>query len=340
MGFFKKISEKFKIKKSIAKQIAENNEVNKVASQTKFDDGLKKSANSLQGKIDQLAKKYKRIDDQMIEAIEESLLSFDVGTVATRKIVDAIVNEIKYQNVDDPQLIKQIIIDKLFIYYIQDTITNTELNIKDNQTNVILVVGVNGVGKTTTTAKLANKFIRDGKTVSLVAGDTFRAGAVEQLKVWANKLNINITLPKIEGQDPASVIYEGVKWGYENKIDIVLCDTSGRLQNKINLMNELKKINNVIKKYDSYQPCETLLVLDATTGQSGILQAKAFNEITNLTGIILTKMDSTSAGGIVLSIKDNYNLPVKYIGLGEGINDLSLFDLEKYIDGLTQGIKL
>ena len=245
-----------------------------------------------------------------------------------------------YQKVNDPDLIKSIIIDKIFIYYIQDTEINTAINLKENQTNVVLVVGVNGVGKTTSIAKITKKFIDENKKVLLVAGDTFRAGAVEQLKVWAQRLGVDIELPNKEGQDPASVIYAGVKKGYEQKYDLVICDTSGRLQNKINLMNELKKIHDVIHKFDEYAPHETLLVLDATQGQSGINQAKAFNEVTKISGIILTKMDSTSRGGIVLAIKDAFNIPVKLIGLGEKLEDLSVFDLEMYVDSIVLGMKL
>ena len=245
-----------------------------------------------------------------------------------------------YQKVNDPELIKSIIIDKIFIYYIQDTEINTEINLKQNQTNVVLVVGVNGVGKTTSIAKITKKFINENKKVLLVAGDTFRAGAVEQLKVWAQRLNVDIELPIKEGQDPASVIYSGVKKGYEEEYDLVICDTSGRLQNKINLMNELKKIHDVIHKFDQNAPHETLLVLDATQGQSGINQAKALMKLQKISGIVLTKMDSTSRGGIVLAIKDAFNIPVKLIGLGEKLDDLSVFDLEMYVDSMVLGMKL
>ncbi|EGZ30839.1 signal recognition particle-docking protein FtsY [Malacoplasma iowae 695] len=256
------------------------------------------------------------------------------------KIVDAIRDEINFQNVKDPKLIKEIIVDKIFTYYIQDTNVNTFLNVKNDRTNVILVTGVNGVGKTTSIAKIANKFKKEKKKILLVAGDTFRAGAVEQLNVWSQKIGTDIVLPDKPNQDPASVIYMGLKKGYEEKYDLIICDTSGRLQNKVNLMNELKKIHQVIHKFDNSAPHEVLLVLDATTGQSGIIQAKAFKEITDVTGIILAKMDSTSKGGIILSIKDNFDIPVKYIGLGEKLEDLSPFDLEKFIIGITKELKI
>ncbi len=337
MGWLKNLINKIKHKKAekTAKQIEATTQIAKT-DQTTFDKGLKKSGGAFQEAINDLVKQNAKVDQAMLDNIEEMLIGFDVGTGATRKIMQAIEDEIKYQNVEDPKLVKQIIVDKIFVYYIQDTIIDSGLNIKDGKTNVILVSGVNGVGKTTTIAKLAKRLLDMNKTVCLIAGDTFRAGAVEQLDIWAQRLNIHCFKPKTSGQDPASVIYEGVKWASENKIDVVLCDTSGRLQNKINLMNELKKIDSVIKKFVSDQPCESLLVLDATTGQSGIIQAKAFSEVTKLTGIVLTKMDSTSKGGIILAIKDNFNIPVKFIGLGETYNDLQPFDIEKFVIGLTK----
>ncbi len=340
MSFFDKIKEAFKRKKNVTNEIAKKNEKDVFVSQKKFDIGLRKSSSALSEKINNLSKKYHSVNEKLIEEIEEALIQFDLGYASTKKILDAIVDEIKYQHVNDPKLIKEIIVDKLFVYYIQNTIIDVDLNIKDGQTNIILVTGSNGVGKTTSIAKIANLYKQNNYSVCLVAGDTFRAGAVKQLEIWANRINVPIFLPKKEGQDPASVIYQGITFAKENKIDIVICDTSGRLQNKTNLMNELKKINNVIKKIDPNQPCESLLVIDALTGQNGILQAKTFNEITKITGIILTKMDSTSKGGIILSIKDAFNLPVKFIGFGEQINDLYKFDLEKFINGLTNSINI
>lgn len=348
MGFLKKLIDKIKGKKTLSEKIEEKNIENKAevyvkqesVSQKKFDDGLKKSSSNLSQAIAEISKKYKEVDESLYESVEELLISYDVGVTATMKIVDAIRDEVNFQNVKDPKLIKEIIVDKIFTYYIQDTNVNTFLNVKNDRTNVILVTGVNGVGKTTSIAKIANKFKKDNKKILLVAGDTFRAGAVEQLNVWSKKIGVDIVLPDKPNQDPASVIYTGVKKGYEEKYDLVICDTSGRLQNKVNLMNELKKIHQVIYKFDNSAPHEVLLVLDATTGQSGIVQAKAFKEITDVTGIILAKMDSTSKGGIILSIKDNFDIPVKYIGLGEKLEDLSPFDLEKFIIGITKELKI
>ncbi len=337
MGFFKNLINKIRHKKAekTAEKIQETTQIAQVDQKT-FDEGLKKSGGVFKSALDDLVKEHKKVDAAMLESIEEMLIGFDVGTGATTKIMQAIEDEIKFQNVEDASLVKQIIIDKIFVYYIQDTIIDNGLNLKQGETNVILVSGVNGVGKTTSIAKIAHYLLDKGMKVCLVAGDTFRAGAVEQLNIWAQRLNIQCFKPKFANQDPASVIYEGVKWANENKIDVVLCDTSGRLQNKINLMNELKKIDGVIKKFNPNQPCESLLVLDATTGQSGIAQAKAFQEVTKLTGIILTKMDSTSKGGIILAVKDNFNIPVKFIGLGETYNDLQPFDIEKFVIGLTK----
>ena len=204
----------------------------------------------------------------------------------------------------------------------------------DNGPTVLLFVGVNGVGKTTTIGKLANKYKSEGKKVMLIAGDTFRAGAVEQLKIWADRTD-SLFFGK-ENIDPAGVIYEGLEIAIKENVDIVLVDTAGRLQNKVNLMNELEKMNKVIGKLIPNAPQETLLIIDATTGQNGILQAESFKEITNITGIVLTKLDGTAKGGIVLAIKESVGIPVKFIGLGEGMDDLKSFDIEEYIYGLLK----
>ncbi len=342
MGFFKKIFSKFSNKKDdVAEKISQKNDENRIFkasdNQKKFDEGLRKSSSTLNEAIIDLVTKHKSINFEFYESLEELLIMYDVGYVATTKIVKSIEEEVNYRQVKDPSLIKQILIDKIFTYYIQDTDINTNINLFDNKTNVVLVVGVNGVGKTTSIAKITKYFVDKNKKVLLVAGDTFRAGAVEQLKIWAERLNVDIVVPKKVGQETASVIFEGVKKGYEEKYDLVICDTSGRLQNKVNLMNELKKVNDIIHRYDKTAPHETLLVLDATTGQSGLAQAQAFNEVTKLTGIVLAKMDSTSKGGIVLAIKDMFNLPVKFIGLGEKLDDLKPFDLEQFVDAMTAG---
>lgn len=339
-SFFKKLFSKSSKKTEIVKQIAKKNEENSVFkledNKEKFDLGLKKNSSILKEGINSLLTKYSTINEELFESLEELLISYDVGYGATQKIIDAVKDEILMQNIKETKLIKQIFIDKMFIYYINNSIISTDINLKNDRTNVVLVVGVNGVGKTTSIAKITNKFVNQNKKVLLVAGDTFRAGAVEQLKIWSSRLGVDIILPEKPNQDPASLIYKGVEKGYNEKYDLVICDTSGRLQNKVNLMNELKKIYNVIHKFDQNAPHETLLVLDATTGQSGLNQAKAFHEVSNITGIILAKMDSTSRGGIIFAIKDLFDIPVKFIGLGEGIDDLEPFDLQKFIDGMGQ----
>lgn len=341
MGLFNlaKIKEKIKEKqkqKEIKKKIDDNKVFKQENTKEKFDNGLRNSSKGLTSIVNNIVSQCTQIDDNLFELLEEQLIAYDVGYNATIKIVDAIKEEIKYQNISSIDEITQVILDKILVYYIQDSSIDTDINLENNRTNVVLVVGVNGVGKTTSIAKIANKFIKENKKVLLVAGDTFRAGAVEQLSKWAQRLNVDIVLPKKDGQDPASVIYEGLEKGYNDKYDLIICDTSGRLQNKVNLMNELNKIIKIIHKFDPQAPHETLLVLDATTGQSGLNQAKAFNEVGLVSGIILTKMDSSSKGGIVLAIKDLFNIPVKFIGLGESLDDLEPFDIEKFIAGLIK----
>ena len=339
MGFFSKLFNKLHKKEStkVAEQIEQINAQNRIFkdnSNSKFDEGLRKSSNNLNLAITELMKNHTNIDSSLYESLEDMLVMYDVGYSAALKIVDAVRDEVNYQNINKKELIKEILLDKMLTYYIQDTNLNTNINFNENKTNTILIIGANGVGKTTSIAKIANYFVKNHKKVLLVAGDTFRAGAIEQLKAWAEKLNVDIVIPKHDKQETASVIYEGLQKGYSEKYDVIICDTSGRLQNKINLMNELKKIYDIIHKFDESAPHESLLVLDATTGQSGLSQAKMFNEVAKLSGIILSKMDSTSKGGIVLAIKDMFNIPVKFIGLGEGLDDLRIFDLEKFIHGL------
>ncbi|MGL5245962.1 MAG: signal recognition particle-docking protein FtsY [Mycoplasmoidaceae bacterium] len=346
MGLFKKFIDKIKNKK-LAKKIEEKNIENKSKiykvknlEQDKFDKGLKKSSNKLSIAIKEISKKYFEVNEEFFENLEEIFILSDFGISATNKIINAIREEIKFQAVKDPKLIESIIIDKIFVYYIQETDVDINLNLENNRTNIILVSGVNGVGKTTSIAKLANILKKDNKKVLLVAADTFRAGAIEQLEIWSERLKVEIVKPEKYGQDPSSVIYKGIKKGKDEKFDVVICDTSGRLENKNNLMEELKKMNKVIKNFDPSAPHEKLLVLDATTGQSGLNQAKVFKEIGDISGIILTKMDGTSKGGIILAIKDIFDIPVKFIGLGESLDDLAPFDLEMFITAITKDLDI
>ncbi|MGL5643634.1 MAG: signal recognition particle-docking protein FtsY [Metamycoplasmataceae bacterium] len=304
----------------------------------KYVSGLSKSGNNFSQKIIELQNKHNKIDDAFFEELEEILIMSDISVNLVMTIIDEIKKEVKTENVVNRDLINEIIADKMFVIYANQSIVDTTLKLNNEGLNVLLIVGVNGSGKTTSIAKIANKLILEGKKVLIAAGDTFRAGAVQQLKIWADRVGADIVLPEKEGADPSSVVYKSLTMANEGSYDVLIVDTAGRLQNKVNLMNELAKMTGIIKKFVPNAPHESLLVLDATTGQNGILQAKSFKEVAPLTGIILTKMDGTSNGGIILSIKDQLDMDVKLIGLGEKIDDLQEFDLDAYIYGLTKGL--
>jgi len=261
----------------------------------------------------------------------------DIGVNTVMNFMDRLRDRVKHEKIENTEDLKEIIIDELFIIYVNDEVLVNKINFNDNGPTVVLFVGVNGVGKTTTIAKIASKMKKEGKKVLLVGGDTFRAGAVLQLEDWGKKIGVDF-FGKEQGADPASVVFDGLVKAKEENYDLVLVDTAGRLQNKVNLMKELEKINRVIGQQVEGGPHETLLVIDATTGQNGISQAKSFKEITSITGIVLTKLDGTAKGGIVLAIKDEVSIPVKYIGLGEREEDLQVFDIEKYIYGLFKDL--
>ena len=326
MSFFSKLKDKF-IKKE-EKNTKEENESIEI-----YDKGLTKSRSTFSSRLLDLTRRYSKIDEEYFEELEEILINADIGVNTVMNFMDKLRKRVKDEKITDPNFLKEVIVDELFIIYVGGALLSTNLNRNETNPTVYLFVGVNGVGKTTTIAKLALKEKEKNRKVLLIAGDTFRAGATKQLQEWAERIGVDF-YGKSEGVDPASVIYEGLEYAINNDIDTVLIDTAGRLQNKTNLMMELEKINRVIKKIIDRQPDETLLVIDATTGQNGISQAKAFKEITDLTGIILTKLDGTAKGGIVLAIKEEVNLPVKYIGLGETAKDLQEFDIEKYIYSL------
>ena len=298
-----------------------------------YDEGLKKTRNYFTDKISILNGKYKKVNDEYFEELEEILIMADIGVNTVMDFIDRLRDRVKHEKIEDPEYLKELIVDELFIIYVNDEVIVNKINYNEDGPTVILFVGVNGVGKTTTIAKLASKLKDEGKSVMMVAGDTFRAGANKQLEEWSMRVGVSF-VGKEEGADAASVVYEGLEKAIEEDIDVVLIYTAGRLQNKVNLMKELEKINRVIGKIIEDGPHETLLVLDATTGQNGISQAKSFKEITNITGIVLTKLDGTAKGGIVLAIKEEVGIPVKYIGLGETKEDLQVFDIEKYIYGL------
>ena len=298
-----------------------------------YDKGFEKTRRGLSDKLNNLNKKYSKVNSEYFEELEELLIMADIGVNTVMNFMDRLVTRAKKEKISDPEILKELIVDELFIIYVNEEILDDKIKYNKNGPTVLLFVGVNGVGKTTTIAKLAKKEKDQGKKVLLVAGDTFRAGAIEQLSLWADRVGVDIVTSN-EGSDPSSVMYTALEKANKENYDVVLIDTAGRLQNKVNLMNELDKVNRVIGKLIEGAPQETLLVIDATTGQNGISQAKQFKEITNITGIVLTKLDGTAKGGIVLAIKDEVNIPVKFIGLGEGMDDLQSFDIEKYIYGL------
>ena len=299
-----------------------------------FDKGLEKTRKEFVSELSILGHKYHKVNDDYFEELEAILIKADIGIRTVTEFLDRLRKRVKDEKIEDTEYLREVIIDELFMIYVNGDSLTDKINIQEDGPTVILMVGVNGVGKTTTIGKLANKYHNEGKKVMLIAGDTFRAGAVPQLKEWAERTD-SLFVGK-ENMDPASVIYDGLEEALKEKADIVLIDTAGRLQNKVNLMNELEKINKVIGKFIPGAPHETLLIIDATTGQNGITQAISFKEIRNITGIVLTKLDGTAKGGIVLAIKEEVNLPVKFVGLGEGINDLKSFDIEDYIYGLLK----
>lgn len=311
-------------------------EVKKDETVKKYDEGLEKSRNEFVSKLSMLGIKYTKINDEYFDELENILIMADIGVNTVMDFMDRLRKRVKSENITDTKYLNEVIVDELFIIYVNNESITDKINMAEDGPTVILMVGVNGVGKTTTIAKLAYKYKNEGKKVMLVAGDTFRAGAVEQLKIWADRTD-TLFYGK-ENIDPAGVIFDGLTKAKEENADIVLIDTAGRLHNKVNLMKELEKINKVIGKIIPNAPHETLLVIDATTGQNGIMQAKAFKEITNITGIVLTKLDGTAKGGIVLAIKEEVNIPVKFVGLGEKMTDLIAFDIENYIYGLFKDL--
>ena len=302
----------------------------------KYDKGLSKSRKEFTTELSNLSKKYKNIDEDYFEELENILIMADIGINTVMKFIDKLRKRVKEENISDSNILKEIIIDELLIMYVDNSILNSKVKYSDEGPTVILFVGVNGVGKTTSIGKIASKMKSAGKKVLLVAADTFRAGATEQLVEWGNKIDVNVVTTT--SKDPSAAVYDGINMAIKDKYDVVLIDTAGRLQNKVNLMNELGKINSVIKKLIPEAPDETMLVIDATTGQNGIAQAKSFNEVTDITGIVLTKLDGTAKGGIVLAIKEETGIPVKYVGLGEKVEDLEPFDIEKYIYGLFKDL--
>lgn len=319
MSFFKKLKEK------ISKQTDTVTE--------KFKHGLEKTRNSFADKVNDLVYRYRKVDEDFFEELEEILIGADVGVATVMELIDQLKEEVQRRNIQDSKEVQAVISEKLVGIYKGDSDFSNEINMQEDQLTVVLFVGVNGVGKTTTIGKLAHKFKSEGKSVLLAAGDTFRAGAIEQLEVWGDRVGVEV-IKQGSGSDPAAVMYDAVQAAKARKVDVLLCDTAGRLQNKVNLMKELEKVKRVIEREVPGAPHEVLLVIDATTGQNGLSQAKTFREATNVTGIVLTKLDGTAKGGIVLAIRNEMDVPVKFVGLGEQMDDLQQFDPEQYVYGL------
>lgn len=326
MGIFDKLKKSF-IKEKKETKTEETKDI-KI-----YDKGLTKTRDNFVSKLINITNKYNKITEEFFYELEEILIMADIGVNTVMDFMEKLRKRVKEEKIDDPKMLKEIIVDELFIIYVNEEIIVNKINYAKEGPTIILFIGVNGVGKTTSIAKIAQKEKDKGKKVLMVGADTFRAGAVKQLKEWADKTGSGFVGDESK-KDPASVVYDGLKKAQEENFDIVLIDTAGRLQNKVNLMKELEKINRVITNFIPEAPHETLLVIDATTGQNGISQAKTFKEVTNITGIILTKLDGTAKGGIVLAIKSEVDIPVKYVGLGETKDDLQVFDIEKYIYGL------
>lgn len=293
----------------------------------KLKDGLTKTRNGLTDKINEVLKLAVKIDDDLYDELEEALITSDIGMETTLEIIDRLKDKIRDEKINDTELVipalKEIIKDMLS--------EGTDEIYEDKK--VMLIIGVNGVGKTTSIGKLASKKKSEGKRVVLAAADTFRAAAIDQIEIWSQRAGVDL-IKQSEGSDPAAVVYDGIQAAKSRKADILICDTAGRLHNKKNLMNELDKINRVIDREIGEGLKETLLVLDGTTGQNAIIQAKQFMEVCKIDGIILTKLDGTAKGGVVISIKQSLNIPVRYIGVGEGIDDLQEFDAKAFAEAL------
>lgn len=296
----------------------------------KLKDSLEKTRNKLTDQIDEVLRGYAKIDEELFEDLEDILITSDVGMNTTMEVMDRLRESVRTQGITDPARVKEILRDQL-VGLIEEN--QKETGFTEKRPAIVLVIGVNGVGKTTSTGKLAANFKADGNTVLLAAADTFRAAAIDQLIIWSDRAGVEIVHQQ-EGSDPASVVFDAIQKARAQEADILICDTAGRLHNKSNLMKELEKIHRVIEREYPQATLETLLVLDATTGQNALSQAKEFTEVANPTGIILTKLDGTAKGGVVFPLMLEYQIPVKYIGLGEGLEDLEPFDAVEFVEAI------
>ncbi|GGA39996.1 signal recognition particle-docking protein FtsY [Paenibacillus physcomitrellae] len=321
MSFFKKLRESISSKtESVTRQ---------------FKEGLEKSRKGFVEKVAELVTRRKKIDEEFFEELEEILIGADVGVNTVMELIDDLRKEVKQSKIEDAAELQPILSEKIRGLLRGDEDNSIHLN--PDGITVILFVGVNGVGKTTTIGKLAHRYKQQGKKVLMAAGDTFRAGAIEQLEVWGQRVGVDV-IKQQAGSDPAAVMFDAVQAAKQRGADILLCDTAGRLQNKTNLMEELNKIYRVIQREIPGAPHEVLMVLDATTGQNALSQAKLFGEKSGVTGLVLTKLDGTAKGGIVVAIRQELSLPVKFVGLGEKMDDLQEFDSEQFVHGLFAGL--
>ncbi len=294
----------------------------------KLKSGLSKTRNNLTDKVNEIFKLAITIDDELYEELEEVLITSDIGMETTMDIIDKLKEKIRREKISDPEQLMPCLKE-----VINEILEENAQEEEDTFPKITLIIGVNGVGKTTSIGKIASRYKNEGKKVILAAGDTFRAAAIDQLEIWSDRAGVQLVKHQ-EGSDPAAVVYDAIQAARARKADLLICDTAGRLHNKKNLMNELSKINKIIDREFSEAKKETLLVLDGTTGQNAIIQAKQFMEVCPIDGIILTKLDGTAKGGVVISIKSALNIPVKYIGVGEGIDDLQKFDSKAFADAL------
>ncbi|MFS0561236.1 signal recognition particle-docking protein FtsY [Terribacillus sp. 179-K 1B1 HS] len=324
MSFFQKLKNRFS---------STNNETEEKKPE-KYKEGLKKTRSSFSERMNNLMARYRKVDEDFFEELEEVLIASDVGVNTVMDLVDELRMEAKRRNIKDSSQLKDVISEKLVEIYQGDADEQPQrLKVNEDGLTIYLFVGVNGVGKTTSIGKLAYKLKQEGKKVVMAAGDTFRAGAIEQLQVWGERTGVEV-IRHNAGSDPAAVIYDGIKAAQARGADVLLCDTAGRLQNKVNLMNELNKVHRVIEREVPGAPHEVLLVLDATTGQNALAQAKTFQETAKVSGIVLSKLDGTAKGGIVLAIRNEMQIPVKFVGLGEQMEDLQEFDPDAFVYGL------
>lgn len=326
MGLFDRIKQAFTGEKK--ETPVEQNETTE-----KYEKGLEKTRKTFSSRMNELFANFRTVDEAFFEDLEEVLIESDVGFEVTMEITEALRQEVKLKNAKNKNDVQQVIIEKMVDIYEESESGDRSIQLNKDGLTIILFVGVNGVGKTTTIAKMAHQYIGEGKKVVLAAGDTFRAGAIEQLEVWGERVGAAVVSGKAGG-DPASVVFDAVKRAKDESADILIVDTAGRLQNKVNLMKELEKMKRIISREVPDGPHEVLLVLDATTGQNAMIQARQFKETTDVSGIVLTKLDGTAKGGIVLAIRKELGIPVKYVGLGESMDDLEEFSPNEFVFGL------